>query len=71
LLLLQLLFTYLIPILPLLIFWDGLVSHLRTYTPAEMESMARQCGGDYRWTAGTIPMQGVPQGLPYLIGNPR
>jgi hypothetical protein len=68
---LQLLFTYLIPILPLLIFWDGLVSHLRTYTPAEMEEMSRDCAvSNYRWTAGSIPMRGIPQGLPFLAGIP-
>ena len=70
--LLQLLFTYLIPILPLLIFWDGLVSHLRTYTPAEMEEMARDCAAsNYRWNTGSIPMRGIPQGLPFLVGIPR
>src|SRR6185436_4078426 len=32
----QILFTYIIPILPLLIFWDGLVSQLRTYSVDEL-----------------------------------
>jgi len=33
----QILFTYVVPILPLLIFWDGLVSQLRTYSVQELE----------------------------------
>lgn len=32
----QLLFTYVVPIPPLLIFWDGLVSNLRTYHTSEL-----------------------------------
>lgn len=65
----QLVFTYFVPILPALIFWDGLVSHLRTYTKTELESMTSQCAAQhYRWTVSTVPMRGVPDGLPYLIG---
>ena len=67
----QLVCTYLVPILPVLIFWDGLVSHLRTYTKTELESMMSQCAAqNYRWTVSTVPMRGVPDGLPYVIGMP-
>jgi hypothetical protein len=50
---LRLLFTYLIPLLPLLILFDGIVSVLRCYTPAELQAMARQADPDerYRWEA--------------------
>jgi hypothetical protein len=34
-----LVFTYLIPILPLSIAWDGFVSHLRTRSPAELRAL--------------------------------
>ena len=37
----QILFTYFVPILPLLIFWDGLVSQLRTYSVPELEEFTR------------------------------
>jgi hypothetical protein len=68
---LQLVFTYLIPVLPLLIFWDGLVSHLRTYSPDELTGMTRDIDAPgYRWTVGTIPLPGLPRGLPLLIGSP-
>ena len=49
----RLLFTYIIPVLPLLIFFDGVVSVLRCYKPAELQAMAKQAdpSGTYRWTA--------------------
>lgn len=33
----RLIFTYLIPIVPLVVLWDGIVSSLRTYSVAEMK----------------------------------
>lgn len=67
----RLVFTYAIPLLPLLILWDGLVSHLRTYSADEMLAMARECGrGGYEWRAGEIHVPGCGAGMPYLIGRP-
>lgn len=64
-------FTYLIPLLPAMIFWDGLVSHLRTYTPGELQAMADGLGGEgYRWEAGELRPPKSPVGLPYLLGSP-
>lgn len=39
-----LLFTYLIPIIPAVLVWDGIVSGLRTRTPDETEALLRTCG---------------------------
>jgi len=39
-------FTWLIPILPLVLFWDGYVSSLRTRDPDEVEVLLRTCGAD-------------------------
>lgn len=67
----RLVLTYLIPVLPLLIFWDGLVSHLRTYTPEEMLAMGSECSSQtYHWTAGVVRVPGLRTGLPYLVGEP-
>jgi hypothetical protein len=67
----QLLFTYLLPILPLLIAWDGLVSVLRTYTPEELREMTRDLvADDYHWEIGELAVKGVPVKVPYLIGTP-
>lgn len=68
----QVLFTYLIPILPLLMFWDGFVSHLRTYSVGELTELAGDFrADDYSWEIGEINLQRLPAGVPYLIGRPR
>ena len=65
-----LVFTYLVPLIPLMIFWDGLVSTLRVYSPNEMREMTADLHApDYVWDFGYIEMRGVPVGLPYLIGH--
>lgn len=67
----QLLFTYLIPILPFLIAWDGIVSVLRTYTPEELAQMTADLKApDYRWEIGELALKGVPVKVPYLTGTP-
>lgn len=67
----QLVLTYLVPILPLLIAWDGIVSVLRTYTPAELTAMTAELqAADYRWEIGELALKGVPTRVPYLIGTP-
>ncbi len=62
------LFTYLIPVVPLLATWDCLVSGLRTYLPEELMAMTRQIdANDYEWRAGKTERGGVT----YLVGYPR
>lgn len=41
-----LLFTYLVPVLPLVLVFDGWVSALRTRTPDEVEALLRTCGAE-------------------------
>jgi hypothetical protein len=41
---LALLFTYVIPILPFVLMFDGWMSCLRTRTPDEVEALLRTCG---------------------------
>jgi hypothetical protein len=65
-----LLFTYLIPIVPLLMLWDGIVSMLRIYSPEQMEAMIDDLRGPgYAWETGRIYLKGLG-GFPYLIGRP-
>jgi hypothetical protein len=67
---LQIVFTYLVPILPLLIFWDGLVSQLRTYSVKELEGLTRGLQSpDYRWEIGLMQIPRMPADLPYVIGR--
>jgi hypothetical protein len=63
----RLLLTYVLPILPVLIVWDGVVSCLRTYRPDELIALTR--GLDrFRWTAGELKSRGSV--VTYLIGEP-
>ncbi|RKG92810.1 hypothetical protein [Corallococcus terminator] len=65
----RLVLTYLVPIIPLLILWDGLVSSLRTYTPEELEKLTTGLDTDgYRWGSGVHRAPGVV--ITYLIGQP-
>ena len=68
----QLVFTYLVPILPLLIFWDGLVSQIRTYSVQELQEFTSDLQSpDYRWEAGLLRIPRMPVGVPYLMGWPE
>lgn len=61
-------FTYLIPILPLAIWWDGLVSHLRTHSPKELRALTEGLD-DYEWTIGQDRFG--PGKITWLFGRPR
>lgn len=64
--------TFLLPVIPAVILWDGIVSCVRTYTVDEMRGLARDAGGEgYAWEAGTIPLRRLPVPLTYLVGYPR
>ena len=67
----RLLWTYLVPLVPLTCWWDGVVSQLRAYTVAELEGLAGEVGVvGYTWRAGQVPMGSVPGRLTYLLGYP-
>lgn len=42
--------TYLLPAIPLLFAWDGMVSGLRAYTPEELLALAKSVPGSERYT---------------------
>jgi hypothetical protein len=68
----RLLWTYVIPIIPLVLLFDGVVSCLRTYRPQELrEIIEKLTAGDYQWEMGEH--SGSPGKMPitYLIGYPR
>ena len=51
------LLTYLLPIIPILVFWDGLVSHLRSYTIQELEALAGTIDAPkYIWEARKLAL---------------
>jgi len=67
----RLLWTYLIPLVPLITLFDGLVSCLRTYSVQELRNLtARLDANDYHWDIGTVKGKMTPIPVTYLIGVP-
>jgi len=67
----RLLWTYLLPLVPLACWWDGIVSQLRAYSPAELKGLAQAVGSHtYCWRSGRAPIVSNPGYLTYLIGYP-
>jgi hypothetical protein len=65
----QLVFTYLVPVIPLFIAWDGAVSNARTYTVSDMEELVAPLRADgYRWETGTVQGRGGRKA--WLLGLP-
>lgn len=63
------LFTYLIPVAPIIVLWDSVVSILRCYTPEELLEMTRQVDAEhYIWKTGRYFHKGLP--VTYLVGYP-
>ncbi|MFN0111769.1 MAG: hypothetical protein ACKVZH_23165, partial [Blastocatellia bacterium] len=67
----RLLWTYLLPVVPLLVIFDGVVSVLRSYTVAELKAFTEELSGNgYEWEVGETPAQGLRAPVTYLIGYP-
>lgn len=65
----RIVWSYIVPLAPLLIVFDGVVSCLRTYTEDEMRELTAGVGGpDYHWRIG-IERRG-PAAVSYAIGAP-
>ena len=67
----RLLFTYLVPVVPLCTLWDGIVSCLRVYDPRELEGLVQGLPvSDYHWEYGRLRVPKIGAELTYLIGAP-
>src|ERR1700732_1504232 len=67
----RLLWTYLIPVIPFVLFFDGLISCLRAYSPAELQEMTRGLAtSGYRWEIGEKSGGLLPVPVTYLVGCP-
>lgn len=67
----RLLWTYLLPVVPLVVLFDGIVSCLRTYTVAELaEFTAELSYSGYEWEVGETRAKGLRAPVTYLIGYP-
>ena len=67
----RIIFTYLIPLIPLFVWWDGIVSSLRTYSVKEMEALVGQLNNSetYDWEIGK--KKSGPGVVLYLLGTPK
>lgn len=66
----RILWTYLIPVIPSTVLWDGMVSALRTYSVEELKDLANSIpNNNYSWDIGQIPFKGNAK-ITYLLGNP-
>lgn len=68
----RLLWTYFIPVIPFVLFFDGLVSCLRSYSLGELRGMTRGLAASgYRWEIGQQTGGLLPVRITYVIGCPR
>jgi hypothetical protein len=66
----RLLWTYLIPVIPLVLVFDGVVSCLRTYQPQELREIVEKLTScQYQWEIGELAGKRAP--VTYLIGYPK
>jgi hypothetical protein len=67
----RIIFTYLIPIVPLFVWWDGIVSSLRTYSVKEMEELVKSVENNesFEWEIGRL--KSGPGVVLYLLGTVR
>lgn len=67
-----LLFTYLVPILPLMIWWDGTASTLRTHSATELRAIIEDIAEPgYSWTIEEVPVSGAPIPVLQIVGRPE
>jgi hypothetical protein len=68
----RLLWRWLIPIVPLVLLFDGIVSCLRAYSPGELHGLiANLSGAGYTWKIGCQKRSLLSLPITYLIGYPE
>lgn len=68
----RLLFTYVLPLIPLGVVWDGTASILRLYPQDQLRRLTTKAdpAGRYDWQIGSQPA-GFGRSVTYLVGVPR
>jgi hypothetical protein len=61
--------TYVLPVVPLLVLWDGVVSVLRCYRPDELLALCRDLPGSLEWRVERARPRGPA--ATFLVGTPR
>lgn len=67
----QIVFTYLIPIIPLLYAWDGQASIVRMYTFDDVRSMLPKASAQYTWTMEQAKKPNGKKVGYYILGLPK
>lgn len=69
----RLFFTYVLPLIPLLVFFDGTMSMFRIYLADELREMVASIPGHetFDWEIGSTPVKGAPVGITHLVGIPK
>ncbi len=69
----RLLFSYLIPIVPVIYLWDSSVSHLRSYSQEELKEMLNNVSNaeSFEWEVGESTSPRTPLKNTFLIGYPK
>lgn len=67
----RIIFTYLIPIVPLFVWWDGLVSVLRTYSEKELNVMIANLKNSDSFTWEVSFVKNGPIKIYYVLGVPK
>ncbi len=63
--------SWVVPVMPLFILWDGVVSWLRIYSVEELQELVADIDApNYTWDIGTIKLGDAPAHATYLIGMP-
>lgn len=64
--------TYLIPLVLLIVMWDGYISNLRTYSLSELDHLTQVVGKDkYEWETGKLKTNFPSISVTYLLGFPK
>ncbi len=63
--------TYIVPLIPVGVLWDGTASLCRLYPPADLLRLAHEADptGRYQWSCGVQPA-GFGRCVTYLVGEP-
>ena len=66
--------TYLVPLIPFIVLFDGTMSMMRLYLPDELRALVEKVPGahSFEWDIGTTtPVPGIGIGLTHLVGVPK
>jgi hypothetical protein len=67
----RLVWRWIIPVVPLVLLFDGIVSCLRAYSPGELRELTSDIGdSSYRWDIGCVKRSFFRLPITYLVGYP-